>query len=198
MSMSSAAALDLAALSQTQSRGAFASRDKSSEWPQFNGNPRGPDRAASRNDRRVVTNPTIALSIGDLPKGTVSGHSTPLVQQLPQGMVQGLASRRGSPLALPDGLGSITTARSVPNTPLPGAGPNGILNKGLGTPLSAESTINGLLTAQGSSPVELHPSISRMPSSQYESGSLGYNSMQSGMDDSLQVRPGPLSHCKDF
>lgn len=197
MSASSAAALDLAALSQTQARGAYVGRDKSSEWPQFNGNsPRVPDRAASRNDRRVVTNPTIALSagLGDLsgPKGTVSGHSTPLVQQLPQGVVQGLSSRRGSPLALPngalsDGL-SITTARSVPNTPLPGAGPNGILSKGLGTPLSAESpTVNGLLAAQGSSPVELHPSLSRMPSTGYENGGIGYSPLQAGMDDPLQV-----------
>ena len=190
MSASSAAALDLAALSQTQ-RGGFIGREKSSEWPQFNGSPRAPERVASRNDRRIVTNPTIALSpgLGEMPKGTVTGHSTPLVPQLSQGMVQGLASRRGSPLALPDGLGSITTARSVPNTPLPGAGPNGILNKSLGTPLSADSTtVNGLLAAQGSSPVELHPSLSRMSSSQYESGSLGYSSMQSNMDDSLQVR----------
>lgn len=188
MSASSAAALDLAALSQT--RGTYVGRDKSSEWPQFNGSSRVPDRSTSRNDRRIVTNPTIALSAGlaDLAaKGTVSGHASPLVQQLPQGMVQGLSSRRGSPLALPDGL-SITTARSVPNTPLPGAGPNGILNKGLGTPLSAESqTVNGLLAAQGSSPVELHPSLSRIPSSQYDQGSLGYSPMQSGMEDPLQV-----------
>ena len=107
-------------------------------------------------------------------------------------MVQGLSSRRGSPLALPDGLvGGITAARSVPNTPLPGAGPNGILSKGLGTPLSAEPpTVNGLLAAQGSSPVELHPSLSRLPSGQYESGALGYNSMQSSLDDSLQVQIG--------
>ena len=190
MSASSAAALDLAALSQT--RGTYVGCDKSSEWPQFNGSPSIPDRSASRTDRRVVTNPAIALSagLGDLAaaKGIASGHSTPLIQQLPQGIVQGLSSRRGSPLALPDGL-SITTARSVPNTPLPGAGPNGVLSRGLGTPLSAESqTVNGLLAAQGSSPIDtLHPSLSRIPSStQYESG-LGYSPIQGGMDDPLQV-----------
>ncbi|EKM60704.1 uncharacterized protein PHACADRAFT_246773 [Phanerochaete carnosa HHB-10118-sp] len=191
MSASSAAALDLAAV---QNRGSYIGQNKSSEWLQFNGSsPRPiPDRVSSRNEsRRVVTNPTIALSpgLGDLPKGTVSGHHTPLIQQIPQGLVQGLSSRRGSPLALPDGIiGGITAARSVPNTPLPGAGPNGILSKGLGTPLSAEPpNVNGLLTAQGSSPVELHPSLSRLPSSQYESGALGYNTMQPSMDDSLQV-----------
>lgn len=191
MSASSAAALDLAAV---QNRGSYVGQNKSSEWPQFNGSsPRPiPDRVSSRNEsRRIVTNPTIALStgFGDLPKGTVSGYNTPLIQQIPQGIVQGLSSRRGSPLALPDGIvGGITAARSVPNTPLPGAGPNGILSKGLGTPLSAEPPIvNGLLAAQGSSPVELHPSLSRLSSSQYDSGALGYSSMQSSIDDSLQV-----------
>lgn len=177
------AALDLAALSQTQNRGPYVN---------YNGNARGPDGVSSRNDRRTVTNPTIALStgLGDLQgKGTVSGHSTPLLQQGPQGMVQGLSSRRGSPLGLSEGL-SITTARSVPNTPLPGAGPNGPLSKGLGTPLSAESqTMNGLLSAQGNSPVELHPSLSRLPSNNgYDGGSLGYSPLQGGMDEPLQVR----------
>lgn len=142
-----------------------------------------------RGDRRNVTNPAIALSggMGDLApsKASVSGRATPLLNQLPQGLVQAIGSRRGSPLGLSDGL-SITTARSVPTTPLPGAGPPSGLSKGLGTPLSAESqTLNGLLTAQNSSPVELHPSLSRMPSAQYE-GNMGYNGMQAGGMDEVR------------
>lgn len=186
----SSAALDLAALSQTQPRGSYNgrgldARDKPSEWPQFNGSPRV-DTINGRADRRNVTNPSIALSsaLGDLTPskvaGSVSGRATPLINQLPQGLVQGIGSRRGSPLGLSDGL-SITTARSVPTTPLPGAGPPNGLSKGLGTPLSAESqTLNGLLSAKNSSPVELHPSLSRLPSGQYDSGSLGYNSISNG------------------
>ncbi|KAI0700403.1 ARM repeat-containing protein [Cytidiella melzeri] len=158
-------------------------RDKPSEWPQFNGNARS-DAINGRGERRTVTNPAIALSstLGDLTpsKVTSSGRVTPLVNTLPQGLVQGISSRRGSPLGLSDGL-SITTARSVPTTPLPGAGPPSGLSKGVGTPLSAESqTLNGLLSAQNSSPVELHPSLSRIPSAQYESGGLGYNGLPSG------------------
>lgn len=189
------AALDLAALSQTQPRGSYNgrgldARDKPSEWPQFNGSPRV-DAINGRGDRRNATNPSIALSsaLGDLTpsKGTVSGRATPLLNQLPQGLVQGIGSRRGSPLGLSDGL-SITTARSVPTTPLPGAGPPNGLSKGLGTPLSAESqTLNGLLSAKNSSPVELHPSLSRMPSGQYDSNSLGYNSISSGGIDEVST-----------
>ncbi|THG99421.1 hypothetical protein EW026_g2926 [Hermanssonia centrifuga] len=191
----SSAALDLASQAPSFVGRGFDPRDKPSEWPQFNGHPRGPDGITSRGERRTVTNPTIALSAGlsDSPSGkmsgTVSGRATPLIQQLPQGLVQGLSSRRGSPLGLSDGL-SITTARSVPTTPLPGSGPNGsYLNKAPTTPLSADAqTLNGLLTAQGSSPVELHPSLSRLSSAQYDSSPIGYNSIQSGGDDSLQAQ----------
>ena len=193
LSTSAAAALDLAPLSQTSPRPSL----KTSEWPQFtNGNTRG-DTAASR---RVVTNPTIALTagLGDLSgnkiSGTLSGRATPLIQQIPQGLSQGLSSRRGSPLGMVDTL-SITTARSVPTTPLPGAGPNGsYLGKVPTTPLSAESagaTLNGLLAPQGNSPVELHPSLSRMPSGQFESGSVAFNTVQPGVDEALQVVQGP-------
>ena len=119
------------------------------------------------------------------------------MQQLPQGLGQGLSSRRGSPLGLPDGL-SITTARSVPTTPLPGAGPNGsYLGKAPGTPLSAEAaapTLNGLLAPQGSSPVELHPSLSRMPSSPYEPTSVTFNNVQPGVDEALQVVQAPYDN----
>ncbi|KAI0963018.1 hypothetical protein AcW1_000224 [Taiwanofungus camphoratus] len=187
----SSAALDLAPLSQTPPRASF-----------FNGSTRGPDGYGARGERRTVTNPTMSLSPGlgsDLVPngkvaGTVSGTATPLLQQVPQGLGQGLSSRRGSPLALPDGL-SITTARSVPATPLPGA-PNSAshLSKAPGTPLSGES-LNGILGGQGSRQLndehELNPSLSRMPSTgSYDSSPLTFNSIQSGMDDSLQQQYG--------
>jgi hypothetical protein len=181
-------------LSQIQPRGSYNGRgldvrEKSSEWPQFNGSPRS-DAINGRGERRNPTNPSIPISsgFGDLapPRvaSSVSGRATPLVNTVPQGLVQSISSRRGSPLGLSDPL-SITTARSVPTTPLPGAGPPNGLSKNLGTPLSAESqTLTGLLSAQNSSPVELHPSLSRMSSAQYESGGLGYTSISNGgIDD---------------
>ena len=193
LTTSAAAALDLAPLSQTSPRPSL----KPSEWPQFtNGNARG-DPAASR---RVVTGPSIALTagLGELStnkiSGTLSGRATPLIQQIPQGLSQGLSSRRGSPLGMVDSL-SITTARSVPTTPLPGAGPNGsYMGRTPTTPLSAEAaanTLNGLLAPSGNSPVELHPSLSRMPSGHFDNGSVAFNNVQPGVDEALQVVQGP-------
>ncbi|KAI0662389.1 ARM repeat-containing protein [Cubamyces menziesii] len=171
---------------------------KPSEWPQFNGNPRLPE-GMSRADRRNVTNPTMTLSpaLGDLsgakPNGTVSGTTTPLLQQVSSGLAQGLSSRRGSPLSLGDTLSSITSARSVPATPLPGMpGSAGSLAKApgtpLGTPLSGDPhNINGILNAQISRQLsedsDLNPSLSRMPSGQFDGSPLGFNSMQGGLDD---------------
>ncbi|KAI0735686.1 ARM repeat-containing protein [Earliella scabrosa] len=163
---------------------------KPSEWPQFNG--RVPD-SLSRTDRRNVTNPTVGLSpnLGDLSSktnGSVSGTTTPLLQQVSQGLAQGLGSRRGSPLSLGDTLSSITSARSVPATPLPGMpGSAGPLAKAPGTPLSGDPhNINGILSAQISRQLsedsELNPSLSRMPSGQFD-GNLNFNSIQSGIDE---------------
>lgn len=208
LSASSAAALDLAPLSQTPPRASSLPRagaefhQKPSEWPQFNGNPRLPE-GMSRADRRNVTNPTMTLSpaLGDLsakPNGTVSGTTTPLLQQVSSGLAQGLSSRRGSPLSLGDTLSSITSARSVPATPLPGMpGSAGSLAKApgtpLGTPLSGDPhNINGILNAQISRQLsedsELNPSLSRMPSGQFDSSPLGFNSMQGGLDDVSFIR----------
>ncbi|TCD66781.1 hypothetical protein EIP91_000972 [Steccherinum ochraceum] len=174
LSSSSAAALDLAPPSQT--------RDKTSEWPQFQS--RKPESLASRGDRRNVTNPNLGL--GDLSgakvAGTASGATTPLLSQVPQGLMQGLSSRRGSPLGLNDEL-SITTARSVPATPLHGGPGSATHLKAPGTPLSADSQggLNGLLQSSRQSPVnELHPSLSRMPSAQYDGG---FGSVSSNLDD---------------
>ncbi|KAI0325634.1 ARM repeat-containing protein [Cubamyces sp. BRFM 1775] len=171
---------------------------KPSEWPQFNGNPRLPE-GMGRADRRNVTNPTMTLSpaLGDLsgakPNGTVSGTTTPLLQQVSSGLAQGLSSRRGSPLSLGDTLSSITSARSVPATPLPGMpGSAGSLAKApgtpLGTPLSGDPhNINGILNAQISRQLsedsELNPSLSRMPSGQFDNSPLSFNSIQGGLDD---------------
>ncbi|EMD41536.1 hypothetical protein CERSUDRAFT_110088 [Gelatoporia subvermispora B] len=201
----SSAALDLAPLSQTPPRTQYVGRtpmetsQKPSEWPQFNGNARVPDGLGARSERRNVTNPPMRLSPalgGDLvpssiAHGTVSGANTPLLSQMPPSISGGLSSRRGSPLSFNDGL-SITTARSVPATPLPnGPGSGGPLAKAPGTPLSADpQNINGILNAQAaamsrqlSEDSELNPSLSRMSSTQFENGNgLGYSSM----DDALQ------------
>ncbi|KAL4246787.1 PUM-HD domain-containing protein [Abortiporus biennis] len=187
----SSAALDLAALSQSPSRSSYVGRvldAKTSEWPQYSGNNRRPEAFGARVERRNVTNPTLTLSAGlnDLSpggrgSGAVSGTTTPLLQQLPQG----LSSRRGSPLGIADDMG-ITTTRSVPATPLPGVPGSTPHLKAPGTPLSAEvQTINGLLTPNSGrnlndSPVnELHPSLSRLPSSQYDNSPLTFNSISS-------------------
>ncbi|TFK88529.1 ARM repeat-containing protein [Polyporus arcularius HHB13444] len=167
---------------------------KPSEWPQFNGSGRIPDNL-SRGDRRNVTNPTMTLSpsvndyAGPKMNGTVSGSTTPLLQQVSQGLSQGLSSRRGSPLSLGDTLSSITSARSVPATPLPGMpGSAGSLAKAPGTPLSGDPhNINGILSAQLSRQLsedsELNPSLSRMPSGQFDGSPLSFNSIQNGIDD---------------
>ncbi|EIW65056.1 ARM repeat-containing protein [Trametes versicolor FP-101664 SS1] len=172
----------------------YSNKQKSSEWPQFNGNARLPD-GMNRADRRNVTNPTMTLSpaLGDLqgkPNGTVSGTTTPLLQQVSSGLAQGLSSRRGSPLSLGDTFSSITSARSVPATPLPGMpGSAGQLQKAPGTPLSGGDphNINGILSAQMSRQMgddsDLNPSLSRMPSGQFDNSPLSFNSIQSGMDD---------------
>lgn len=195
---SSAAALDLAPLSQTPPRASSLGRPsenfkKPSEWPQFNGSGRMPE-SLGRSDRRNVTNPTMTLSpsLNDLagPKGNgaVSGTTTPLLQQVSQGLAQGLSSRRGSPLSLGDTLSSITSARSVPATPLPGMPGSAGLSKAPGTPLSGDPhNINGILSAQLSRQLsedsELNPSLSRMPSGQFDGSPLSFNSIQNGIDE---------------
>ena len=147
-----------------------------------------------RSDRRNVTNPAMTLSpsLNDLagPKGNgaVSGTTTPLLQQVSQGLAQGLSSRRGSPLSLGDTLSSITSARSVPATPLPGMPGSAGLSKAPGTPLSGDPhNINGILSAQLSRQLsedsELNPSLSRMPSGQFDGSPLSFNSIQNGIDE---------------
>ncbi|CAL1696764.1 unnamed protein product [Somion occarium] len=198
----SSAALDLAPLSQTPSRSSLVgrtvdNREKTSEWPQFTGN-RRPD---GRNERRNVTNPTLGVSaLNELsPKGsgTASGTATPHIQHMPQGMMQGLSSRRGSPLGMTEDI--ITTARSVPATPLPGGPGSTPLLKAPTTPQSAEAqNLQALLNAQSGrnlneSPVsELRPSLTRMPSAQFDAGTLAFNASvdeaaQYGVDATFDV-----------
>jgi hypothetical protein len=200
-------------MSQAAPRTSFSgrtsdSREKSSEWPQFPGTPRAPDGLASRNDRRNVTtpNPTISAPGGDISTPsklgtTVSASSTPLGQQhhqgiSPQSHVQLPSSRRSSPLGTRDGLNA--TTRSVPATPLglPGSAPH--LLKRDGTPhIPGTDSISGRLTSQGSHTLgdsavnagDLQASLSRLPSGQYENGSLTFTSVQSGVEDPLQVSP---------
>lgn len=170
-------------------------REKTSEWPQFTGN-RRPDGLNSRNERRNVTNPGLGVSaLGDLsPKGNgnVSGAATPHIQQHTPQMMQGISSRRGSPLGLTEEI--ITMARSVPATPLPGGPGSTPIIKAPTTPQSAEAqNIQVLLNVQNGrdlneSPVsELRPSLTRMPSAQFDAGAMAFNA---SVDEAAQV-----SHC---
>ena len=174
----SSAALDLAALSQAPSRGSMVARSgdaqKPSEWPQFSESPR-PDPFV-RDSRRVTTNPI--LNINDLSAnnklgGTVSASATPHLPSHGQTLtahVQAPGSRRGSPLALSDGM-SITT-RSVPATPLAGISTTipAHLIKTPGTPISPDGqSLGARLTPQGThqlgeSPLsgDLQSSLSRL------------------------------------
>ncbi|CAK5265001.1 unnamed protein product [Mycena citricolor] len=199
----SSAALDLAHISQTSPRSSFAPRsgeprEKSSEWPQFAGGARVPaPDGALRSDRRTVTNPNLVLTSGD-PSGAkltvASASATPLVPQLTQlgtpVLGQLPSSRRGSPPGLLDGLGA--TTRSVPATPLGISSSAVHILKTPGTP-GESPALNGRLSAVGESAVnasDLQASLSRIPTSQYENGSLTFNSIQSGLDDSLQYGNG--------
>ena len=162
----------------------------SSEWPQFTGNPRGPDNGPRpKSDRRTVTNPNLTLSgpPDDVTGGVVS--ATPLVQQTSQGSSLSHnqpSSRRGSPHSF------LETARSVPATPL-GLSSNGShLLKTPGTPHTPEIQImNGLIATPNSHQLtdssvnagDLQASLSRLPTGPYDS-SLTFNSIQStGRED---------------
>ncbi|KAJ7456455.1 ARM repeat-containing protein [Mycena latifolia] len=198
----SSAALDLAHISQTSPRASFATRtletrDKSSEWPQFAGSSRPPPDAGSlRADRRTVTNPNLTLSApsNDLSTGklsTVSASATPLVQQL-SSHTQVPSSRRSSPPSLLESLNA--TTRSVPATPLGISNSAVHILKSPGTPHTPETqALAGRLTTVGESAVnanDLQASLSRLPSGQYDNGSLTFNSIQPGLDDTLQQQYG--------
>ncbi|KAF5356163.1 hypothetical protein D9756_003987 [Leucocoprinus leucothites] len=185
----SSAALDLAQLSQQN-------REKSAEWPHFNGNPRGPEGIASRSERRTVTNPNITLSnpsndfsvkpLG----GNASASSTPLVVEPPQHVQLPISSsRRGSPPGFIDNLSA--TTRSVPTTPLGLPATTAHLLKSgspltpdlqslgtrIGTP-SSQQLAEGLQGSNG-----LQASLSRLPSGTFENGGMNFNTMQSSPDD---------------
>lgn len=105
-------------------------------------------------------------------------------------------SRRGSPPGSTESLSTVNVPRSVPATPVPGISttPSHMM-KAPGTPLSSESQgISGRLSSAGvhslndghNNSSDLRPSLSRL-SSQYENGSLGFNGMQSNLNDTLRV-----------
>jgi hypothetical protein len=205
----SSAALDLAHLSQTSPRGSFSGRtmdlrEKSSEWPQFYANPRFPEGAPSHADRRTVTNPTLTLSstleelsASNKLSGTVSASATPHTAQHPQGLThpgpaRTPSSRRGSPSGTLDNV-SVATC-SVPTTPLSGV--NGTAAHLLKTPGTPDTQgfgtrVNSQCPLQThENPVnagDLQAPLPRLPSGQYENGSLSFNSIQGGHDDTLQV-----------
>ncbi|RDB28480.1 Pumilio domain-containing protein C6G9.14 [Hypsizygus marmoreus] len=194
----SSAALDLAHISQTSPRSHYRvleTREKSSEWPQFTGAPRGPDSLNSRSDRRTVTNPNLTLSAPseDHPAsklGGVSASATPLIQQLSQGSnhshVHTPVSRHGSPHSL---LDSISSARSVPVTPLNGLSGTPAHLKTPGTPHTPEThTLSARLSTQLGDAMtgagDLQASLSRLSQSPYENGSLTFTSIQpNGLDE---------------
>lgn len=171
----SAAALDLANISQTSPRSALPGRtpeprDKSSEWPQYAGPPRGTDSVSRASDRRVVTNPNLTLSVADMNgklSSTVSASGTPLIPQLHG---QAPISRRGSPSSLLEGISS----RSVPTTPLGIPTSNPMLKPG--TPLG--EPLNGRLG-------DLPPLSGRL-SAQFENGPMAYNGNQTGLDEQYE------------
>lgn len=184
-------------MSQTSPRAHFTNRmldskEKSSEWPQFNGN-RMPEGSAPRADRRTVTNPNVTLSTPEdgILGGAVSASATPLLQQQSQGGPSSQApnSRRGSPHSLLDSLSP--TTRSVPATPLGLPSNTAHLMKTPGTPQEVQ-VMNGRISAASShqandgsvNPIDLQPSLARLPPVSYEGGSLTFNSAQAtGFDD---------------
>lgn len=203
--------MDLAHVSQTSPRTHFAnraldSREKSSEWPQFTGNPRGPEGSVPRTDRRTVTNPNLTLSAPaeDINNKMLGDSASPLIPQQSQGPTHahnpGPASRRGSPHSLLESLSAAT--RSVPATPLgiPGSAPH--LLKTPGTPHTPDiQALNGRIATPNSHQIpensvnatDLQASLSRLPTGPYDNGSLTFNSIQSpGRDDVRYVRPSPL------
>jgi hypothetical protein len=147
---------------------------KPSEWPLFSDLIR-PDTFMQESTR---LSPDALLGINDLSTnnklgGTVSASATPHIPSHGQTLIahiQAPGSRRGSPLAISDGM-SITT-RSVPATPLTGISttipPH--LTKTPGTPISPEGqNLSARLTPQGThqlgeSPLSggLQSSISRL------------------------------------
>lgn len=182
--------MDLAHRSQTSPRNSFSGRgEKSSEWPQFAGNPRIPDSLSSRNERRTVTNPTLTLTSSPIDlstklAGLVSGTSTPHVGQHSQMSLgsagQAPSSRRGSPSGALDGLSA--TTRSVPATPLSIANGNSHMLQTPGTPLTPDSqSLSGRLSSQGSHHLdesgkgEIQPSLSRLSSGQYDNASMSFD-----------------------
>ncbi|PPQ98902.1 hypothetical protein CVT24_003533 [Panaeolus cyanescens] len=188
---SASAALDLAHVSQTSPR-----NQKSSEWAQIQGNPRGPEGSISRSDRRTVTNPNVTLSApsdelaNTILGGPSSASAVPLVSQQSQGSVhsnQAPISRRGSPHSLLDSLSA--TTRSVPATPLGMPSTTSHLLKTPGTPHTPDlQALNGRIgtpnhLADAAIGNEIQASLSRLSGS-YDSSALTFNSIQStGRDD---------------
>ena len=185
---------------------AMDSREKSSEWPQFHANLRVPEDVAPRADRRTVMNSTLTLSatLDELSAanklgGAVSASATPHTTQHSQGLAHpGSAHmptlRCESPSGALDNL-SVTT-RSVPATPLSGINGTAAHLKTPGTPRTPDTQgFAPRVSSQGplqthENPVnagDLQASLSRLPPGQHENGSLSFNSIQAGYEDSVQV-----------
>ena len=188
-------------MSQASPRGSFSGHagDKSSEWPQFNANPRVPEGLALQN--RNITNPTLTLlstldelsAVNKLIR-TVSASGTTYASQHPQVLVHpSSANVPGSPRGSSPTLDSFAAAtRSLPATPfgnLNGTPSHLTKTPGPGTPHTPDthgfgSCVNSQGPLQGTdSPVnagDLQASLLRIHSGQYENGSSPFNNMQPG------------------
>jgi len=123
---------------------------------------------------------------GKILGGSGSASGTPLIPQGP--------SRRGSPHSHMDSLSA--TARSVPATPLGISGSATHLLKTPGTPHTPDvQVLNGRIATPNShligdnslSASELQASLSRVPTSGYDNGSLTFNSISGSRDDVCSI-----------
>jgi len=120
--------------------------------------------------------------------GGNTSSGSPLIHQSSQGLsIVQPSLRRGSPPNLLSELNGAT--RSVPATPL--GMPSNPLLKTPGTPLGDSPNLNGRLSTQGLGETtvnasDLQASLSRLPGNRYENGAIGFNGMQSGLDESLR------------
>lgn len=183
----SSAALDLALISQSRSP---ETRDKPSEWLQFPS--RRAEGNAARSERRIVTNPNLTLStrseehsVGRL--APIPASAAPLVQQFSQGSSHSYmpspASRRGSPSML-DGI----AARSVPGTPHGSGVANTPLHvKTPRTPSDSQPMNARLSPLESTNGKDLQSSLSRMPSSHYDTAHAFKSMSSTGLNEQYDM-----------
>lgn len=145
-----------------------------------------------------MTNPNLTLSApsDDHPLGKLGNAVSINGQATSHSHGPAPVSRRGSPPSLHDNMAS--AARSVPATPLNGVPGSAAHIKTPGTPHTPDThALNARLAVQGPHQLsesavnagDLQASLSRLPPSQYENGSLTFSSIQgNGLDEVRQVK----------